>query len=375
MNVHIIRDSKVSKEMYEEIFDFLRTFRGPLKFIANEELIEIGDQQGSISKKTYKDKKEFTRIMFSLEMPKEDFNFPLTREELTPQDLINKCKNYRKQRDLGIDEIVILLTEKANSLNWFSYGDENKNIFIHTADWDFYLDCNRSFPIAYEVMSNIFQSLLFKGMEDLMANIHIEESRGCINDFCQDKKDIRLKMKTADICSDCINLVKKRNFPLDIFNQIMDVMEVLRKKLISTERFLSELSAGRVIFQGRNRKMILVDVGNYEVKLTPLEKTVYQFFISKPNGIKANEIDTFRQEIKKLYGLFFKGNNIAQFNNSVDALCNYLDGSMQEKISKINKKLEKTLGNSLSAPYKILKDPSDDLYKIDLNRDLIYFED
>ena len=136
---------------------------------------------------------------------------------IEPDDILNECEAFRKYNDIGDDEIVILLTEKANILNWFSYGDENKNVFIHTSEWDFYLDCNRSFPIAHQVASNILQVILFKNMSDLKNHLHIDESRGCINDFCMDKKDIRLKMKTADICTDCQDLLIERSFPNDIF--------------------------------------------------------------------------------------------------------------------------------------------------------------
>ena len=121
--------------------------------------------------------------------------------------------------------------------------------------------------------------------------------------------------------------------------------------------------------------MILADAGNYEVKLTPLEKTVYHLFMENPEGIRANDIADHREEIVALYNIFFNGSNVAQFNNSVDALCNYLDGSMQEKISKINNKLTKTLGYTLCLPYIIRKDPCDEKYKITIDRGLVSYED
>ena len=120
--------------------------------------------------------------------------------------------------------------------------------------------------------------------------------------------------------------------------------------------------------------MILADAGGYEVKLTPLEKTVYHFFIEHPEGVRANDIGDHRDKLEALYNIFFNGTNVAQFNNSIDALCDYLNGSMQEKISKINNKLKDTVGKKLAKHYIIKKDPADEKYKISLDPELISHE-
>ena len=343
MNVHIIRDPDVSEELYQEVFGHLNESRGPLSFIVHENIILANSSV-------------------------------IKRENYPPEDLLERCAEFRNKYDIGNDEFVILLTEKANTLNWFSFGDKDKNIFIHTSEWDFYLDCNRSFPIAYQVVSNILQVLLFKDIDDLNNHIHIDESRGCVNDFCENKKDIRLKMKTADVCFDCQSLIIERAFPTPIFEQITNVFEELRKKLISVERFTARLGPGKVLFRGLLREMILVDAGNYKVRLTPLEKTVYHLFIEHPDGIKANEIETYKDALTTLYRTFFNGTNVAQFNNSINALCNYLDGSLQEKISRINHKLRATIGEKLSDYYVIKRDPRDEKYKINLDRTFITYQ-
>jgi hypothetical protein len=381
VNVHIIKDSDVSKDLYNEVCEFLLKFNGPLRFIQHEVNINLDYLSNVYDERIFESETKYTTKEIpnlSLEN-KTDFcfiapSFPLRRKVLEPINILEVCTHFRIKEDIGNDEFVIFLTEKANTLNWFSYGDEHKNIFIHTSDWGFYLDCNRSFPIAHEVIGNIFRALLFRDMDDLLEHFHTDESRGCINDFCKNKKDIRLQMRTADICSDCLDLVKVRSFSLNVFNQINDIRESLRKKLMSTELFLRSLNSGRIVFKGRNRKIIFVDTGNYELKLTPLEKTVYHLFMDNEQGIRANDLYSYKKQIKELYSLFYKGNNLAQFENSINALCDYFNGSMQEKISKINAKLESALGESLSRPYKIEKDPRDDRYKISLNRNFVSYE-
>jgi hypothetical protein len=120
--------------------------------------------------------------------------------------------------------------------------------------------------------------------------------------------------------------------------------------------------------------MILLDAGDYEVRLTPLEKTVYHLFINNPEGIKANEIGDYRNQLSSLYRKFYNGTNIAQFENSINALSNYFDDSIQQKISRINAKLRSTVGENIAEYYIIKKDTADEKYKITIDRDLISYK-
>ena len=266
MNVNIIRDKNVDLELYQEVIELLQQTNGPLKFIGNENFSELDDltlTRVSLDEKKFNIKSSY---MFSRSVSN---NFPVERSIAKPNDLLKKCKDFRSQNDLGNNEFVVLLTEQANSINWFSFFNSHKDSIIHTTDWRYFLGCNRLFPIAYEIISNVYQMILFKSMDDLSNHYH-KKSIGCINDFTQQKEDVKLKMRTADICEDCQKLMKTRDFPLDIFNQLTTFLEDLRKKIISIERFQNSIGPSRVEFRGHNRKMILLDIGEYEERMTPL---------------------------------------------------------------------------------------------------------
>ena len=367
MNVNIIRDKDVSLELYQEVIELLQQSNGPLEFIGNESFSELDDvpiSKISLDEKAFNIKRNY---MFSRSA---NTNFPIERSIAKPKDILNKCKEFRSLNDIGNNEFVVLLTEQANSINWFSFLNSYNDAFIHTTDWGNFLGCNRSFPITYQIVSNVYHMILFKDMDDLNNHFH-KESRGCINDLCQQKKDIKLKMRTADICEDCQQLMKARDFPLNIFNQMTAIMEDLRRKLLSVERFQSSMGPSRVEFRGHNRKMILLDAGEYEVKMTPLEKTVFHFFLDHPEGITANNIDSYFNELKEWYGIFYTGSNLADFNNRINSLCDYSENSMQEKISSIKRKFKVAVGETMAEYYIIQKDESDNKYKIKLNRDLV----
>ena len=330
MNVHIIKDSKLSQNIYDEVIEILQDFNKPLIFIR----------------------------------PKENNTINLQFETITtsPQNILKICDNFRIENDIGDRDFVILLTEQKNEENWFSKGDDNKNAFIHTSDWGYYLECNSAYPITYEIVANIYYMILFKGSSDLYKHIH-KESRGCINDFCQEKKDITLKMRTADICPACQNVMIERDFPMTIATQMFKIMEFLRKNLLSLERLYRIKGASRVEFRGHMKNMFLVDLNHLEIRLTPLEKSVYHLFINHPEGILPNSILDVKEELRTLYGNFYNGTNVAQFNNSIEDLCNYMNSSMQEKVSSIKRKIIDAVGSRLAEYYIITRD-NDNRYKI-----------
>tara|TARA_B110000438_G_scaffold145716_1_gene140262 strand:+ start:83 stop:1228 length:1146 start_codon:yes stop_codon:yes gene_type:complete len=379
MNVHVIKDSKFSQNIYDQVIELLQKFNNPLNFIQSAEenvLDDIDIELDTIQEEKFKKKDEYIDRSICYSMPEptgyKKINFPFERQVASPHDILKSCYNFRKENDIGDEEFVILLTEQANDLNWFSFGDEKNNAFVHTSDWGFFIGCNSAYPIAYEVLSNIFYLILFEGITDMNMHIH-QDSRGCMSDFCENKSDIKLKMRTADICSACQNLMIKRQFPMSVSTQMFEIMEHLRKKLISLERFVRTRGASKVEFRGYTRKMFLTDLEDLEIRLTPLEKTVYHMFISHPEGIVANCMTDVKQELTDLYSTFFNGNNVANFRNSINNLCDYLNPSMQEKVSSIKRKIIDSIGSNMAKYYIIEKDNTDDRYKIKLDRHLVNF--
>ena len=180
-------------------------------------------------------------------------------------------------------------------------------------------------------------------------------------------------MRTADICSICQNLMIERNFPIAISTQMFEIMEHLRTKMIALERFTRNRGASKVEFRGHTRRFFLTELDDLEIKFTPLEKTVYHMFINHPEGIEANCMTDLKQELHDLYTIFFSGDNLANFKNSINNLCDYLNPSMQEKISSIKRKIINAVGSNMATYYIIEKDNSDDRYKIKLERNLISF--
>jgi hypothetical protein len=344
MKIHIIRDSEITDELYNEVFALLSNSKGILEFVSYQ-----------------------------------DYSVDISQETPSDSEFFEYCIEFRERIKIREDsnDIVVLLSNNPNKDNWFSSSDYDGNIYVVCTEWEHYLpnfDC--VYPVTNEVISNIFHNLLFEDEVDVDDHVH-EPPRGCINDMCgNNKSDIQLKMKTADICSDCLQMVHDRVLDKTIFKQITDIIESLRKSMRDVNLFRAGLTPSRLLIRKRVGGLFLVDENNMKVSLSPLDMAVYMFFISQVDGVRFVDFDLFKKEFKEIYGSYYKKINLADFNTTV---LNFTDvGNSDYKsqlISKVNAKIIKVLGEYEALPFQILKDEKDEKYKIKLDRNLITYTD
>jgi hypothetical protein len=191
------------------------------------------------------------KVLALLTIPGSVFNFLIVD---IPQDfaddilswdsIFSKCSDFRLGQILTDEDFVILLTEKRNVKNWFSTCDPEgpRSIFIHTSGWEYYAPGASEFSVAYQVVNNILQRLMFQDFEQLMNNYH-NEPRGCTNDLCQYKPDITLKLRTADICPDCLEILKVKKIPLQVIEQSLAIFEKVRIGVLYSNQFRNILNS------------------------------------------------------------------------------------------------------------------------------------
>ena len=174
MNVHLIKDSELSTETYNETFDLLNQVGGSINYIAHFEDVRIVDLN-AVDIEFTKDEFERQEDSSSVCCFEPDFKFPITRSLSTPKEILKECSKFRLKKDIGDDEIVILLTETPNSLNWFKYGISN-NAFINTSDFSYFVPCDSSYPLAAQITSLVMQMLMFDDLNHLLNSSHKERS-------------------------------------------------------------------------------------------------------------------------------------------------------------------------------------------------------
>jgi hypothetical protein len=389
MRVHLIKDGDVGKDVFSEVVDLLQAISGPIEFYYDSNNIVNFTEDDVIEKKMPDEKKFGKSIQAYAEVentkypvvrsirayesrPLRTFSFPFLRKTTKWTTIFDKCNTYRLYNNIPNDEFVILLTEVSNTNNWFASLDEKIpfNGFIHTADWNHFIKCHDSFPIAFEVIALVLQKHMFNDYNEARSSVHLDPI-GCVNDMCLEKKDIKLKLRTADICPDCMNKLKE-NLSFVEINQALNIMESLRVKMLFSQNFKQNVPLSRLVIDNEN-KIFLPDFGNIEIKLRPLEKTLYFFYLNHPEGVGLSFLRGKREEMYEIYTKLSGIGNLEEMKSRINDMVDVTKSSAFEKISKIKAAFVKAIGEELAKNYYI-QGGNGEVKKIILNRKLSKFE-
>lgn len=232
--------------------------------------------------------------------------FNLSIGELNPIDIIESlsfdeffrlCNTYRVIKEIPDDAYVILVTSIKNHKSWFSAFNE-KNIFIHGEEWEYYTKRDARFGIAYQVLENIFQSQIELNIDDVdnEPNIHMD-SIGCINDMCKRKRDVMLKLRTADICDDCLKRAEDKNVDILVMDQISRTIRALRERFVNSYLIESKVKPENVYVD----PVRSVTIGSKNIKLDAIYKVLFIFFLKNLEGVETKLIFNYEEDLYNIY--------------------------------------------------------------------------
>jgi len=408
MLVHLIRTKGVSDELYFGCYEFLNQFVGPYSF-------ELSDKPREI---TIKDEIRFVKpedprydtkekIQYSQYMPPAESKI---QERKSWRDLFRINNKYRKstddfdsQRNVLSDDnqyhssfdsdealvaedrldyirteapyIVILLTEHANHENWFVGYDPNLkgNYFIHTDGWDHFTSGDPRYPVCYHIASTLLKHAMFDNPQEMGNYMHYQ-SKGCMMDFCQNKSEVMLKLRTADVCPECQNLIRAKQITHMQLRYTFDVMEDIRRQLLFKDRYDLLRQATPMLIKGRSQKIVLPQMGMLQIGLSPTERAVYLLFLNHPEGIRLAEMGEYKAELRGILNKVSPSDSRETIEGQLENLCEYNSNSLSEKMSRIKRKFDDKLGSAMAEHYYI-KGPNGGIKKIDLDRNYLQFED
>ena len=355
MKVHLIKDTGVSAELFTEVLDLLKAVPGPLQFTCDSESLINFDEEDTYEH-IYLEEKEFKAqksvSSSSSLLLSQEYTFPLKRSTISWSKLFKSCNEYRLANQVPNEDFVMLLTEQNNERNWFACLDPKMptNGFIQTSDWSYFIKCSAAFPVAYEVIALVLQKAMFNSIEDVQANAH-KDAIGCINDLCVNKKDIILKLRTADICPDCMAKLKEK-LSFTTIQHAIRIMESLRTKMLFSQNFKQAVELSPIHIDESNR-IFLPGFENIEIKLTPLEKTLYFLYLKHPEGIAISYLTDFKEEMYSIYTKISGIDNIDEMRGRINDMANITTGSASQKISKIKSQFVKAIGEELARQYYI----------------------
>lgn len=395
MNIHVIRSAYYSEEDYKLILQLLRSKPGPLSFTdASEE---------SHSKMWEQESKILADYNQEILSPNQQSELDEITTFMQWDDFFDLCDVYRQEFNLKNDEFVIILTPHHNPKNWFtSFADDRNNIFVHTGDWEYYLPNTPAiFPITYLVVSQVIQKSVYKTVDEKRNYAHMD-ALGCMNDFCGTKSEINLKLRTADICPDCLEHFTAEERNDNLINQAFSLFEEIRREILFKRHYKPRLSTLHIT---KGNEIVLVGYNQrINIDLTPLEKTVYFLYLKYPDGIENKNLPNYQTDVENIYRSLcnripsvnirsienkLKGANPKDIEKAInDAFVKAAEdlekdisysvmslvikgfNSMSEKRANIKKKFIKALGPD-KASFYVVKGAKEKPYKIELERSLI----
>lgn len=360
MKVYLIKTPEYETENFREVCELISSFDGEMEFIPS--FYEF-------------DKKEFYFLRYEL-FPNHPFKYlskdsaiEFDAERGTPlswRELFSLCSFYREVFNIEDDSFVVLLTKRKNALNWFSSTDESKNIFVHTAEWEQYTKVNPKYPIAYEIAANVLRVLMNFPLTFPNEYFHTN-AIGCFNDFCQNKEQIIIKLQTANICNKCLQKMRDERVLPRILKQAKSIFNGIRNEFVFRED--EEITSPTPIIVERNGKIFLPSQ-NLEVRLNPLFKTLYIFFLSKSDGVTLSQLSDFRAELIRIYKKLRPGIPEDEAKKRIDNLCHPLGDGFNPTKSHINRIITELLSDPLADFYRI-SGTAGNPYHIKIPRNLI----
>jgi hypothetical protein len=369
MRINLIKDSLVDQEVYAQVVDLLQSTPGAIQFIGDLEVEKEPQIQFS---------KSINRLNIDLKKEEnEDEIIPNANISLEPEkyrfswrSLFQRSNKVRAAKSIPNKEATFLITEKENELNYFSAFDPQNptNGFIQATDWDLFIDAPAAYPIAYEVIATFLQSQMFRSMEEVLELTH-RKPIGCLNDFCQDKSQVLLKLRTADICKNCMNILKERVDPA-ILKHAIALMESLRLKM----KFVQNIDDEQIQLKIEKKQLhFLGKFGTITITLTPIEMAIYKLFLNHDDGIRFADLVDHKQEFLMYYEeLSPHLTNPVCVDTVTKYVRTYENNSMSEKISKIKRKIEEGLGKEQAKTF-IIAGQNAEPKKIEVDREFVNF--
>jgi hypothetical protein len=281
-----------------------------------------------------------------------DSYFSLSFDELfSICDFHRLTSNQINPEEISADDYLVLITSISNDRNWFSAIDENKNIFIHSKSFEYNTDRDEEYGIAYNILVNVFQSLLGLTYSTLPDNTIVhKKSIGCINDYCRVKRDIILKLRTGYICDNCLNEAIKSNVSPQLLLHIHELLQDIRGNFMNLNMIKDKLKPSDISINQYGD----IFIGEQKLELAPLEKTLMYYYLTLQNGIVTRFLDDDKvaNELFAIYKTFRRSGQI----ESIKGICES-PGTNDSNYSRIknslNNKIKRKLGIRLSGFYEI----------------------
>ena len=101
------------------------------------------------------------------------------------------------------------------------------------------------------------------------------------------------------------------------------------------------------------KEILLEDFDRKEVKMDKLTKAVFLLYLKHPEGIRYKELSDYQWELEKIYSSITGRDDLDSIRKSVADLCDPLNNSINEKVSKVKKAFRDAVDDRVARFYYI----------------------
>ena len=172
---------------------------------------------------------------------KTSHRLPRSRDGIIPwREAFGSLKDLRARIKIPEREHLTLLTTAPNERNFYTVPDPKNllNVFAHVSDFSWATTAPSWAIVTHFILKDLLDHLLVEGGCILEEAEGHRTARGCFSDFCGRKADLGLKLRTADICGECLQLFQSVGIPEALIHQLIAINETLRLTALSTAPYL-----------------------------------------------------------------------------------------------------------------------------------------
>ena len=178
--------------------------------------------------------------------------------------------------------------------------------------------------------------------------------------------------------SRCREMLSEESFDEEMQNALKEAEEMIKGLLLKgcpTELILSWLNQNVKLSRLRitkQYKVLLVDYDK-EIKMGPLPKTVFLFFLRHPEGVMFSHLQDHKQELKEIYGRVCTNDDLEKMEQSISRLTDPFDNSICEKCAAVKKAFVMNVSDTVAKNYYI-NGSQGEKKSISLDRNLVEWE-
>ena len=242
--------------------------------------------------------------------------------------------------------------------------------------------------IRFKKLSNLSRSLwdLYESLDEEKCSLEepcadIEKLDDIRFRISESREESRREMKDEILFSTdsrCREMLSEESFDAEMQNALKEAEKMIKGLLLKgcpTDLILSWLNQNVKLSRLRitkHYKIILVDYDK-EIKMGPLPKTVFLFFLRHPEGVMFSHLQDYKQELKEIYGRVCTNDDLEKMEQSISRLTNPFDNSICEKCAAVKKAFVMNVSDTIAKNYYI-NGLQGEKKSISLDRSLVEWE-